>query len=270
LRRGKPCELFHEPGETRRIRTQNLDFLATVADFTGDALKHAAPLAPLGKDSFTVGAARCLQPRKAFLPRQRLGGEALRFGERSAVVRQHRGRGAGDIACVVEVARRRGGIVPRERHTQRFRGTCGVTRHEHSRDRLLALGERALEAPALGGEIAGLGAHLGDLGFDALERAVRLRDGALGIAQRVARFPPGLFLALEIAAERLDAAAQRLQVLFFRRGGSGRGPQAERKKKDGPQALTFPCADTAATRRATSAGSPRYWWRSGFKSRSSS
>jgi hypothetical protein len=132
-----------------------------------------------------------------------------------------------------------------------------VTRHEHSRDRLLPLGKRALEAPALGGDSAGLGAHLADLGFEALERAVRLGDGALGVAQRVARFAPRFLLALELAAERLDAAAQRLQVLFFRGRGSGPGPQAERKKEDGPQALTFPCADTAATRRATSAGSPR-------------
>jgi len=50
------------------------------------------------------------------------------------------------------------------------------------------------------------------LGHDAGQRAVGLRDGALGVAQRIARFAFRAFLALEVLLQRLDARAQRLQV----------------------------------------------------------
>jgi hypothetical protein len=43
-------------------------------------------------------------------------------------------------------------------------------------------------------------------------------------------------------------------VRFVRRSGRGEHEQGEKRA---PQALAFPCAETAATRRATSAASPR-------------
>jgi hypothetical protein len=132
-----------------------------------------------------------------------------------------------------------------------------MAREQHALHGLLPLGERALEAPALIGDGRGFRADLQGLGFELPQGAVRLRNGALRIAQRVARLPAGLLLALEIAAQRLDAASQRLQIFLLRGRDDGAGPQAERKKKDPPQALTLPWAETAAMRFATSSALPR-------------
>ena len=64
-----------------------------------------------------------------------------------------------------------------------------------------------------------------------------------------------------INIERLDARAQRFQVrLAVRCLCRGRGEQQTKKRaeKQCPdQGLAFPCAETAARRRATSSASPR-------------
>jgi hypothetical protein len=94
-------------------------------------------------------------------------------------------------------------------------------------------------------------------GFQVAQRAVGVRDGALRVAQRVARLAPVGFLLAEPGLERLDARAQRLQVLLaacLRSGTCGEG-KAEEEYPD--QGLALPCAETAATRRATSSASPR-------------
>jgi hypothetical protein len=132
-----------------------------------------------------------------------------------------------------------------------------MAREQHACHSPLPFGERALEPPALIGARRSLRADLAGLGFERPQRAVGLRNGALRVAQRVARLAPRLLLVLELTAERLDAALQRLEIFFFRGRSDGAGPQAERKKKDSPQALTFPCAETAAMRFATSSALPR-------------
>jgi hypothetical protein len=107
------------------------------------------------------------------------------------------------------------------------------------------------------GDTAGLGAHLARFGGEKRQRSIGGRNRALGLAQRVARLALRAFLFLEVPVERVDAAAQRLQVFFLRRcPGCARG-QARQEKRDADQAFTFPCAATEATRRATSSGSPR-------------
>jgi hypothetical protein len=78
---------------------------------------------------------------------------------------------------------------------------------EHSGHRLLALGEAAFEPPPLRGDGAGLGAHRARLRRQLAQPPVRSRDGALRVAQRVARLAPRFFLALELPAQGLDAAA---------------------------------------------------------------
>jgi hypothetical protein len=77
---------------------------------------------------------------------------------------------------------------------------CGGARAEHALERSTALGEQALGAAAALGDASGVGAQRARLGLQRGEGAVRIRDGALGIAQRVACFAPGLFLGLEFLA----------------------------------------------------------------------
>jgi hypothetical protein len=141
---------------------------------------------------------------------------------------------------------------------------------QHAADRRLALGCQPLEGAAPVGNARRLGAHLPGFGLDAGQRAVGLRDGALGVAQGVARLAPGAFLALELLLQRLDARAQRLQVFAPRLRLNGERRAAEDEKKRADQAFAFPWAATAAMRRAISSASPRYWRRIGFSRSSSS
>jgi hypothetical protein len=95
------------------------------------------------------------------------------------------------------------------------------------------------------------------LGFQVAQRAIGIRDRALGVAQRVARLSPVGFLLAQARLERLDARAQRVQVLLaagLRRGARGEGATEEERADQG---LALPCAETAAARCATSAASPR-------------
>jgi hypothetical protein len=54
-----------------------------------------------------------------------------------------------------------------------------------------------------------------------------LRDRALGVAQRIARLAAGFFLDFQRFGERLDAAAQRFEVFFFRRPPCRGGEEAQ-------------------------------------------
>src|SRR5207237_1300226 len=68
-------------------------------------------------------------------------------------------------------------------------------------------------------------------------------------------YPLDRCLALPECA--LDAAAPRRQVLLARRRLRGERRAGEREQEGARQTLALPCAETAATRRATSAASPR-------------
>jgi hypothetical protein len=157
----------------------------------------------------------------------------------------------------VKAARHGRRVFAGERHAQRVGRAVRLLRGEHAAERLLALGERTFEERAPRADRGGLAADLLSLGLELGERAVRRRNRALGLAQRVARLLADLLLPVELPGERVDAAAKRLQVFLLRGRRCGPGPQRKRKKKDAPQALAFPCAETAAMRLATSAWSPR-------------
>src|SRR4030095_6735066 len=65
-------ELVHQAPEPGLVCTQYLDFLATLADFAGHPLGRTPPLAALGEDFLTVGAARRAQRVETFAPGLRL------------------------------------------------------------------------------------------------------------------------------------------------------------------------------------------------------
>jgi hypothetical protein len=133
----------------------------------------------------------------------------------------------------------------------------GVARGEHPSKRGLLAREARLEGLLPARQPRQLRLRRAALGLQVAQRAVGVRDRALGVAQRVARLAPIGFLLVEPGLERLDARAQRLQVLLaagLRSGACGEG-DAEEDCPD--QGLALPCAETAATRRATSSASPR-------------
>jgi hypothetical protein len=107
------------------------------------------------------------------------------------------------------------------------------------------------------GEAHGLRAKLLALGFERSEGAVRLRDGALGFAQRVAGFAALGFLGVELFLDRGDAAAERFQVLLARCRVRGERRAGKRERDRADQTLALPCAETAAMRLAISSWSPR-------------
>ena len=132
-----------------------------------------------------------------------------------------------------------------------------MARGEQPPERGLATRELRAERPLARGEAGELGLRGAALGFERAQLAVGLRDGALGTAQPVARLAPARFLLAEPVAQRLDAAAQRRQVLLapgLRRERSGEQEQGGERV---PQVFALPWAPTAATRRSISAGSPR-------------
>jgi len=160
----------------------------------------------------------------------------------------------------VQPPRHVGGVVAGERDLQRIGRARGVARGEQAPERRLApLELRAERAPARG-EALELGPRGAPLGFQLPQLAVGLGDGALGVAQLVARLAAAGFLLAEVLAQGLDAIAQRRQVLLApalrrrRRGGRGGREQSGERAL---QAFAFPWAETAATRRSISAASPR-------------
>jgi hypothetical protein len=134
-----------------------------------------------------------------------------------------------------------------------------VARGEQAPERGLLAREALAERAAERREARKLGLRRALLGLESAQRAGGLRNGALGVAQRVACFAPVGFLVAEPGLERLDPRAQRRQVLIAsrvrpaERTGGDRKPDEERA----PQARALPCAETAATRRSISAASPR-------------
>jgi hypothetical protein len=89
-----------------------------------------------------------------------------------------------------------------------------MARGEHALDRRLPLGDGALEHAAALRDMLRLRAQPAPFGRRARELAVRVGDGALGVAQGVARFLARAFLLVELAVERLDPLPQVLELLF--------------------------------------------------------
>jgi hypothetical protein len=158
----------------------------------------------------------------------------------------------------VQAPRHVGGVLAGERDLQRVGRARGVARGEEAPERRLALLElRAERAPAHG-EALELGLRGAALGLEQPQLAVGLRDRALGVAQRVARLAAAGFLLAQVVAQRVDAAAQRRQVLLAPALRRQRGRGREQGGEEGAlQAFAFPWAETAATRRSISAASPR-------------
>jgi hypothetical protein len=109
----------------------------------------------------------------------------------------------------------------------------------------------------LHGQVGGFDAQLPVLGLQRGERAIGIRYGALGVAQGIARFAAGCLLRLQLGLQRLDAAAQRLQVALVRRRLCRERGAGESERNEARQTLALPCAETAAMRRASSSASPR-------------
>jgi hypothetical protein len=181
-------------------------------------LEHAAPLAPLGDDARAVGAALALELAAAAAPRLGVVHEAAELGDSGAVGREQLRRCPRDVGQVVEVAREAGGVASRERDPQRVRRPARLARGEHALDRRLAGRELAFEHAAALVKARQLGAQGALLGAERGEPAVRFRNRALGLPQRVARLAPRAFLVVKIAAELVDAAAQRAEIFFPVRG----------------------------------------------------
>jgi hypothetical protein len=155
------------------------------------------------------------------------------------------------------MAGERGRALARKRDPQHVGRARCLARGEQAADRRFLPGERAFQRGAPACDPRRLVADLARLRLDSGERAVGLRNGALGVAQRVARFAARAFLALEVVLELLDARAQRFEVGLPRLPLRAGRREAKREQDEADQALAFPCAATAAMRFSISAWSPR-------------
>ena len=147
-------------------------------------------------------------------------------------------------------------IVARERCAQGIRGPARGPRGEHAAERRLPRGELPLELALLGCDRSRLRAQLVPLELQERERTVRLRDGALRLAQRIPDLRADFLPFLELGGEGVDARPQGLQILLPGAGRRG-GEAAEQQDQGADQGRALPCADTAATRFASSSASPR-------------
>jgi hypothetical protein len=158
----------------------------------------------------------------------------------------------------VQVAREGRRVLSGERDAQRVGRARRLARGQHAADRRLASGSLALKREAATRDARALGAQPPALGLERGERAIGLGDGALGAAQRVARLAPAALFFLQVPLQRVDAAAQGIEVRLPRRLGLGAERRAARRREEeADQALAFPCAATAAMRLAISSASPR-------------
>jgi hypothetical protein len=133
----------------------------------------------------------------------------------------------------------------------------GVARREHPAKRGLLARYARLERFLPDRQARQLRLCRAALGLQVAQRAVGVRDGALRVAQRIARLAPIGFLRVEPGLQRLDARAQRAQVRLAACLRSGTRGEGEGDEQRADQVLALPCADTTATRRATSSASPR-------------
>jgi hypothetical protein len=112
----------------------------------------------------------------------------------------------------VNLARDRGGIVAGERHPQRVGPRRGGACGEHALDRFALRREAALRLPPALAKASRGCAQRALLRLQRSEATVRLRDGALRVAQRVARLAPRAFLLLELLRDGVDPRAQLRQL----------------------------------------------------------
>jgi hypothetical protein len=146
-------------------------------------------------------------------------------------------------------------IVARQRGAHDVRRGERLSCEEQALYRGLPISERSFEPLALLGDARSFGAQLPRFADQLGERAIGFRNGALRLAQAIARFALLGFLGLYLFLEGLDSLAQALQIARRRLCGECRGGDGERKRAD--QTLALPCAETAAMRLATSLASPR-------------
>jgi hypothetical protein len=140
----------------------------------------------------------------------------------------------------MQPARKRRRIFPRQGHAQGVGRAARLARRQHASDGRAPLGKRALEDASALRDERGFRPHGTVFRFEGGERAVQVGDGALRVAQRVARLPARLLGALELARQRVDAPAQGLEVFFLRRCPCGERAEAGKKDEEAPQAFAFP------------------------------
>ncbi len=231
--------------------------LPAAANLAGGALEHPPARLALAQDPVAVGAARLLYRAQPLALDLRFALQAEERFQVGAVAGDERRRGPRHVADVIEAPGEVGRIVAGEHRAQRLRGGERLARQQHALYRGLALGERALEELAPLRKLRDLHLELSAFQLQRGQRAIGVRDRALRVAQRIARFAALGFLPVELARERFDAAAQRAQCLLARRRLRGEGRGGQREQERARQTFALPCAETAATRRATSAASPR-------------
>jgi hypothetical protein len=162
-------------------------------------------------------------------------------------------------------ARGIGQVFSREREAHEIgraaREVCERARGEQAPERCPAGFQRALLDGPARGKRGDRRAHRKRFRLHRLQGAVGVGNRHFGCAQRLACLAPVGFLVLELRAQRLDARAQRGKILLARRPECRRmsraGSQGKAQEESRRQGFALPCADTAATRLATSAASPR-------------
>jgi hypothetical protein len=238
-------------------------------------IRVQAPVhAPFLEQRLAVAAALGLDPRQFACLFFGVSFQPCDFGEPGAVGFDHLCRLPGDIGEVMEFARRIRQVFARQRQAHEIGRAAGQAGDRARREQPPERGPAGFQRPLLGapalGKLSDGGAHRARFGFERLQRAVGIGDRALGVAQGVARLAPVGFPAFEFGAERFDPRAQGGQVFFACRTGARAGRAvcqrsgARERRSDeedcggtAAQVLAFPCAETAAMRLATSAGSPR-------------
>lgn len=168
----------------------------------------------------------------------------------------------------MQLARGRGQVLAREGDPEDVRDVPGARRQPGSEEAAegdLPGGQGPLARLTLPAQVRERFPEGARLELQAMQLPVGFGDPALEVAQRVARLARVGLAAFQFPAEGFDARPEGGEVLLLRgrRGRRGReagGRERRGGEEGGPdpaQAFALPCAATAASRRSTSAGSPR-------------
>jgi len=252
-----PHDLFDQARQSPFVGLQSAQRAPGLANIDGEALQDGAALALLGDDARAILAAFGLDRREPLAPLLGRAAQVLGLRQARAQFAGEARSGAREFGEIVQAPRDVGGMLAGERDLERVRRARGMTRGEQPAERALLARQARLERAVLAREARQRRLRGTALSLQRAQRAVGFRDRALGIAQRVARLAPVGLLLAEPRAQRLDARAQRRQVLLaVRVRGQRRGEDQDGDQR-ALQARAFPWAETAATRRAISAASPR-------------
>lgn len=265
-RRGGPwrgddaAEALDQPGQTPFVAPEPVHLAPLRLDAVGEAGQQRLALLLLldQRGAFALLALFDLRQFGAFLAR--LFGEPLLFLEDAAEFADQAGLGAGEQAQVVGVARQLVGIVAREEVAQGVAFAGVELACEQPPQLGLLSGDARREPARLGVEAGQGGLDGGPPGGQLAQRAIRLGNGLLGLAQFLGGVGAGFLGLGDVLLQGADAALQVLQLLASdvgrRREDARRGPCNEQEKPL-VQCFALPWLATACMAAATAAGSPR-------------